>query len=267
MKKLLLFLLLSPALALAQTHVVIDSGSLSVSSVTPGTAASSLGKAEDAAHTSADVGVLGLAVRNTNVTGFTDTTGDYSPISVNTNSVLFVDLHASGRQSLTQSPLKLEDEAFGAGEALMLGGSVREDSLSVDTGGVVDVQPLKSDKFGRLLVNPSVDAHLFVCNSAADIVDTSSTAVCAADADEIYNIQSITCTNTDATVATRVDILDGATVVWQCHVSGIDKSGTTCSQTFPSPLKMAAINTAINAQAATTSAQVRCSIAGFKTPS
>ena len=35
-----------------------------VSAVVPGTGATNLGKAEDAAHTSGDVGVLGLAVRN-----------------------------------------------------------------------------------------------------------------------------------------------------------------------------------------------------------
>lgn len=51
-------------------------------SVTPGTAAANLGKAEDAAHASADVGVFVLGVRNDVQTTFTSADADYSPIAV-----------------------------------------------------------------------------------------------------------------------------------------------------------------------------------------
>lgn len=48
--------------------------------LTPGTAAANLGKAEDAAHASGDVGVMGLGVRaDDNVTDLTSNDGDYSP--------------------------------------------------------------------------------------------------------------------------------------------------------------------------------------------
>jgi hypothetical protein len=54
-------------------------------SVTPGTGATNLGKAEDAAHSSGDVGVMALAVRAASPTerssGPTD--GDYEPAAVN----------------------------------------------------------------------------------------------------------------------------------------------------------------------------------------
>jgi len=53
-------------------------------SITPGTSAAHLGKAEDAAHTSSDTGVMMLGVRNddgdTNLSG---TDGDYTPIATN----------------------------------------------------------------------------------------------------------------------------------------------------------------------------------------
>ena len=48
----------------------------------PGTGATSLGKAEDGAFTSGDVGVMSLAVRNDSGTALTNTNLDYSPISV-----------------------------------------------------------------------------------------------------------------------------------------------------------------------------------------
>jgi hypothetical protein len=55
---------------------------VNVGAVTPGTAASSLGKAEDAAHTTADVGVMALAVRTDAPTDRSGTDGDYEPLQV-----------------------------------------------------------------------------------------------------------------------------------------------------------------------------------------
>jgi hypothetical protein len=52
-------------------------------SVTPGTAAANLGKAEDAAHGSGDVGVMALAVRRDADTSLVGTDGDYAPLQVN----------------------------------------------------------------------------------------------------------------------------------------------------------------------------------------
>lgn len=58
-------------------------------SITPGTAAANLGKAEDAAHTSGDTGVMALGVRNdTLATGVTSASGDYSQLSTDTSGVL-----------------------------------------------------------------------------------------------------------------------------------------------------------------------------------
>lgn len=60
----------------------VDIGDVDVTTVTPGTAATNLGKAEDAAHSSGDVGVMSLGVRNDTMSALTSTDGDYSPISV-----------------------------------------------------------------------------------------------------------------------------------------------------------------------------------------
>ena len=79
-------------------HTVLDSGTLTTlttvttvstvtnvatigTSVTPGTAAANLGKAEDVANAGGDTGVFTLGVRNDTLLDTTNTTGDYSQMS------------------------------------------------------------------------------------------------------------------------------------------------------------------------------------------
>ncbi len=54
-----------------------------VDAVVPGTGAANLGKAEDAAHASGDVGVVALAVRRDTAASSSGTDGDYSTLNVN----------------------------------------------------------------------------------------------------------------------------------------------------------------------------------------
>lgn len=51
-----------------------------VTRVTPGTGASNLGKAEDAAHSSGDVGVMAMTVRQDTAAALSGTDGDYQPL-------------------------------------------------------------------------------------------------------------------------------------------------------------------------------------------
>ena len=60
----------------------VDIGDVDVTSVVPGTGATNLGKAEDAAHTSGDVGVMPLGVRDDVAASLADTDGDYSSLSL-----------------------------------------------------------------------------------------------------------------------------------------------------------------------------------------
>lgn len=59
-------------------------------SVVPGTAATNLGKAEDAAHASGDTGVMALAVRSDTAASTAGTTGDYQPPITNNIGALWV---------------------------------------------------------------------------------------------------------------------------------------------------------------------------------
>jgi len=70
-------------------HVVTDSQ-------TPGTGATNLGKAEDAGHTSGDVGVMALAVRNDAGTALAGTTLDYIPLTTDNKGKLYVNATLSG---------------------------------------------------------------------------------------------------------------------------------------------------------------------------
>jgi hypothetical protein len=55
---------------------------VAVASLAPGSGATSLGKAEDGAHSSGDVGVMALAVRTDTPTARSGTDGDYEPLQV-----------------------------------------------------------------------------------------------------------------------------------------------------------------------------------------
>ncbi len=72
---------------------VTITGGVAISSVVPGTGATNLGKAEDAAHASGDVGVQLLAVRKAVPANLSGADGDYEPLQVNAGR-LWVD--ASG---------------------------------------------------------------------------------------------------------------------------------------------------------------------------
>ena len=63
----------------------VDIGDVDVTSIVPGTGATNLGKAEDAAHSSADVGVAALGVVETTSGGTSATDGDYANITLNSD--------------------------------------------------------------------------------------------------------------------------------------------------------------------------------------
>lgn len=105
-------LLLAPSLAIAEYPAVrndsatttiigtnLNPGPMSVDStgrlfINPGATGSALGKTEDAAHASTDIGVMSLAVREDALTTSTGTTGDYSAFKTDGN----------GRQIVTNAP-------------------------------------------------------------------------------------------------------------------------------------------------------------------
>ena len=92
-----------PTLAAVTTVSTVTNVATIGTSVTPGTAAANLGKAEDAAHTTGDVGVMALAVRAAAPTersaGPTD--GDYEPLAVNERGAVWASLAPSANGGLS----------------------------------------------------------------------------------------------------------------------------------------------------------------------
>ena len=67
----------------------IDIGDVDVTSIVPGVGATNLGKAEDAAHTSGDTGVMALGVGNVAQSSFA-ADGDYIPLAVDLKGNLMI---------------------------------------------------------------------------------------------------------------------------------------------------------------------------------
>lgn len=66
----------------------IDIGDVDVTSVIPGVGATNLGKTEDALHTTGDVGVMSLAVRNDGGAALAGTDLDYIPLTTDSTGAL-----------------------------------------------------------------------------------------------------------------------------------------------------------------------------------
>jgi hypothetical protein len=94
----------------------VDIGDVDVTSLVPGTAATSLGKAEDAVHATGDTGVMALAVRKDTAAALAGTDGDYAPLEVDANGRLHVldqnSAAALAALQLIDNPIVVDDAAF-----------------------------------------------------------------------------------------------------------------------------------------------------------
>jgi len=111
-------------------------GDVDVLSVVPGTGATALGKAEDAAHASGDTGVMALAVRQDTPTALAGTAGDYAPLEVGAAGALHVALvghDTTARLAANSSGLTTATTAYTSGD--VLGGELSFASAARITGG------------------------------------------------------------------------------------------------------------------------------------
>lgn len=125
----------------------VDIGDVDVTSVVPGSGATNLGKAEDAAHGSGDTGVMSLAVRNDAASALAGN-GDYIPLTTDSAGRLYV--------RLTQTNLDIRDlvpatdivSAEGDGTALG-NGQITADT----TAGGVTVLAASAGRAGVTITN------------------------------------------------------------------------------------------------------------------
>jgi hypothetical protein len=120
-------------------------GDVDVLSVVPGTGATNLGKAEDAAHTGGDVGVMALAVRNDTPGSLAGTDLDYAPLQLDSTGALRVTGGGGGTQYQ-------EDAAHSSGDTGTMALMVRQDTQSALAGTTGDYLPGTTDAVGSLRV-------------------------------------------------------------------------------------------------------------------
>lgn len=108
----------------------VDIGDVDVTSVTPGTAAGNLGKAEDAAHASGDTGVFMLGVRNDNATTTYGADQDYSPIATDLKGRVSVRQIAS-TATLSNVSSSASSVTVLAANSARVGGTIYNDSTQV----------------------------------------------------------------------------------------------------------------------------------------
>lgn len=121
------------------------------------------------------------------------------------------------------------------------------------------VVALRTDKTGRAAVVPHQIRDLQ--DSAVVTVTASTTAatlIAAQGANVFTDLMSITLTNTDATTATEVQILDddGATVRWEGYVPAKDMRGIV----FPIPLKAAGANVTWKIKTVTSVSSIKATV-------
>lgn len=107
-------------------------------------------KAEDAAHTSGDNGLMILAVRKDSAAALAGTDGDYIPLIVDANGRL----HVLDANSATIAALsKAEDAAHSSGDTGIQLLTVRKDTAEAIAGTTGDYAPLEVDASGQLYVS------------------------------------------------------------------------------------------------------------------
>ena len=126
--------------------------------------------AEDAAHSSGDLGQQMLAVRNDAGTSLVGTDGDYAPLQVDSTGALRV------AASVTIGDNKAEDAAHSSGDTGSYVLSVRQDTLASTTSADGDYQSFKTDALGRLRMSSAKQSGVYgavsVGNTATDLIGT-----------------------------------------------------------------------------------------------
>lgn len=226
-----------------------------ITSMVPGTSATSLGKAEDAAHASGDTGVMALAVRSNTAASTSGADGDYQPLITNTTGHLWVD--ASG-QTLTVtgtvahdaadsgSPMKVGGRATTALSALTL---VADADRTNFAAGIDQVQ----------ITRPHTNLEDVVTGNATNTDGTSTQCIAAQAAGIKTYLTTIILANSHATTNCTVDIKDGTTVKLSIPVPA--NGGAVVNLPVPLPGTAA---TAWNFDPSAAVMTISCSMVGFK---
>lgn len=231
------------------TTVSTVSAVTAVGTITPGTAASSLGKAEDAAHASGDVGVMALAVANEAQSSFA-ADGDYIP-------------QATDVKGNTMAVGNIAHDAADAGNPVKVGGKAVSAEPTAVTAN--DRANFITDLVGKLITLPYANPENFVSGAITSaMTGTTSTSLIAAPAAGLRNyITTIIVSNAHATVGTDIIIQDGSGGTTLMTIPAAAVYGGAVI-TLPVPLRQPTTATAIYCANVTTGASTKVSAVGYK---
>lgn len=238
------------------TTVSTVSAVTAVGTITPGTAASSLGKAEDAAHASGDVGVFALTVRDDATSGQPTTTfganGDYAPIVVDANYRQYVN-----------SVGNIAHDAVDAGSPLKVGARAVAVLNTATLVAAADRTDVVADLDGAVVTRTGVPLGDLISERAAN-TDGASTVLTTfgATAGKRNHVTAITVHNAHATTNGYVDIRDGAAgaILWTLPLPAT--GGTT--HNFNPPLRQPTANTALAFDVSAAITTIYLSFNGFQ---
>lgn len=197
------------------TTVTTVSAVTTVNAVIPGTGATNLGKAEDAAHASGDIGVMALAVRNDTASALAGTNGDYIPLTTDSsgrlhvnvgNSTLAVTQSGSWLVALVDGTVvdvqgstslslgKAEDAVHTSGDTGVMALAVRNDTPSSLASANGDYIPLTVDSTGKLHVNVG-NSTLAVTQSGTWNIGTVTTVTGVTTVSTVTTVSAVTTVN------------------------------------------------------------------------
>ena len=173
----------------------VDIGDVDVTSIVPGVAATNLGKAEDAGHSSGDVGVMALTVRQDTAAALGGTDADYQPLITDASGRLHIAPLVAGSAAIGKLAAntgvdigdvdvtsviagvgatnlgKARDSALGATDTGVMALAVRDDTLTTLTPVDGDYVPLRVGSTGKLHVT---DANITACNTGAVVISSGT---------------------------------------------------------------------------------------------
>lgn len=190
-----------------------DIGDVDVTSVIPGVGATNLGKAEDAAHSTGDTGVMVLGVRQDSQVDF-GADGDYVPLSIDADGAVRV------AATITVAAEKTDDAAFTiATDKVNVSGYLADETTpdSVDEGDVGAARMTLDRKQLHVLVDATTDSQRLA-------IDSNGSASVIVAANSGTDIGDVTINNAGGGAA--VNIQDGGNTITVDGTVAATQSGT-----------------------------------------
>lgn len=209
----------------------VDIGDVDVTSVIPGTGATNLGKAEDAAHSTGDTGVMALGVRKDTAAQLAGTDGDYTPSIYDANGRLHV-VNSAGVGG------DVAHDAVESGNPISIGGIAR----TANPAAVSALDRVRGwfTVLGKFVVQIGAPREL-ITHQHTQIASSSSetTILNAGGAGVLLDLVTLIITNQTAT-AVNVTIKDDTAGTTRMIIALAANGGAVLS--FPRPVNQAVAN-------------------------